>query len=280
MNHLTAKLIESFLAEDLSHGDVTTDSLPLAWQQTRWQASIIARTACVVSGLGIAKGVFTQVDPTLQCVAFRSDADRVLADEALMQINGTAASILKAERTALNLLQHLCGIATSTQAFVQAIEGTGAIIAHTRKTTPGLRSLELQAVIDGGGRLHRTDLGQAAMLKDNHLALANGNVALAVQAVRQRLSHMAKLCVEADTFLQVQQALDAGADVILLDNMSPQQVRQAVALIDGRATVEVSGGITLHNVRAYAEAGAQVISTSQITLGAPSVDLGLDVETP
>jgi nicotinate-nucleotide pyrophosphorylase (carboxylating) len=185
------------------------------------------------------------------------------------------SSLLKAERTALNFLQHLCGIATCTRQFVQKIDGTPARMTDTRKTTPGLRILEKQAVRDGGGFPHRFNLGTAAMLKDNHI-IAAGGIGPAVRLLKQHVSHTVKVEVEIDHLHQLAEALEAGADIILLDNMTPDQVTTAVNQIAGKAITEASGGICLETVRSYALTGVQYLSTSQLTVGAKAIDIGLD----
>ncbi|MBK8190771.1 MAG: carboxylating nicotinate-nucleotide diphosphorylase [Vampirovibrionales bacterium] len=271
---LLEPLVRGALLEDLAQGDITTDNLPaLAAQQA--QATARARQPLTVSGLQTAALAFTLTDARLCVEPLCADGDTLAAGAALLRVSGPACGILRAERTALNFLQHLCGVATRTRQFADALAGTGARIADTRKTTPGLRLLEKQAVIDGGGAPHRYHLGMAAMLKDNHIA-ACGGIASAVAALRARLSHLAKIEVEADTLAQAREALEAGADAILLDNMSLEALREAVAMIGDRAIVEASGGITLENARAVAQTGVRLISTSALTLGAPAVDIGLD----
>jgi nicotinate-nucleotide pyrophosphorylase (carboxylating) len=274
-------LVENAILEDLAQGDITTDNLPKL-TEIACTGLFRVRQACVVSGLQVAAQVCKTIDPALQFQAAIQDGDRASAGQVIATVTGSMASILKAERTALNFLQHLCGIATETRRYADALAGTKTKITHTRKTTPGLRLLEQQAVLHGGGMPHRFNLGSCVMLKDNHLqALCrHGAMSLAdaIQQLRARLSHTAKIEVEADTLEQVQQAADAGADIILLDNMTPEQIREALRIINGRAITEASGGITLETIRAYAETGVDCISTSKITLGVPAVDIGLDLE--
>lgn len=275
-----SEAVHRALAEDLAAGDVTTDPLAPLLAGQRVTAFFRARRACTVSGLLVAAEVCRQVDPALVFEARVQDGDEVPAHADLARVTGPVASLLKAERTALNFLQHLSGIATETQKFVAAVAGTPTRIAHTRKTTPGLRALEQQAVLHGGGVAHRFNLGQAAMLKDNHLQATGGNVEQAIALIRA--AHPDRpLVVEVDNLDQLRRVLVTGRlrpgeDAVLLDNMTPARVRKAVQLISGQALAEVSGGVTLTTVCAYAEAGADVISTSQITLGAPAVDVGLD----
>lgn len=271
------QIVQVALLEDLAQGDLTTDHLA-SLQNHPVGAVIRTRKACVVSGLSVAREVFRQVDPAIVFETALNDGDTVGAVSVLASVRGSAASLLKAERTALNFLQHLCGIATETRRFADKLHGTRTVISHTRKTTPGLRLLERQAVTHGGGKPHRYNLGSAVMLKDNHLLAYPSSQPIfdAVRELRQKVSHTVKIEVEADALAQVQEALSAGADIILLDNMTPEQVQEAVTLIDGRAITEASGNISLETVRLYAEAGVDVVSTSKITLGAPAVDIGLD----
>jgi nicotinate-nucleotide pyrophosphorylase (carboxylating) len=274
-------IVDAALFEDLGQGDATTDNLPKL-AEIQKTAQIRVREQCVVSGMSVVALVFQSVDPALQFEPLVQDGQHVPAGTVLGTVSGPMASVLKAERTALNFLQVLSGIATETNRYVEAISGTHARVTHTRKTTPGLRILEQQAVLHGGGMPHRLNLGSCVMLKDNHLqALADASenpIADAITELRSRLSHTLKIEVEADRMEQVQQAADAGADIILLDNMSPDTIRQALALIDGRAISEASGGITLKTIREYAETGVDYISTSKITLGVPAIDIGLDLD--
>lgn len=281
MSKLTHQLVEWALAEDLMPaGDVTATALAslLPAQAT---ASIVTRTAGVIAGLDLAEQAFQHLDAGVAFKTLVHNGDAVAASTTLATVSGRADSLLKAERVALNLLQHLSGIATRTRQFVEAVEGTGCRIAHTRKTTPGLRLAEQQAVVMGGGARHRFNLSSAAMLKDNHQRAIDAKdsrqaIAVGCRLLRESLPHTATITVEVESLAEVQAALDAGADVILLDNMAVALTREAVSLINGRAVVEASGGITLETVRAVAETGVNVISTSQITLGAPVLDIGLD----
>jgi nicotinate-nucleotide pyrophosphorylase (carboxylating) len=274
-------IVDAALFEDLGQGDATTDNLPRL-AEIQKTALIRVREQCVVSGISVAALVFQSVDSSLIFEPLVQDGQSVQANTILGTVSGPMASVLKAERTALNFLQYLSGIATETSRYVDAIRGTSAKITHTRKTTPGLRILEQQAVLHGGGMPHRLNLGSCVMLKDNHLqALAETSenpIADAIAELRGRLSHTIKIEVEADRLEQVQQAADAGADIILLDNMSPDTIRQALAMIKGRAISEASGGITLKTIREYAETGVDIISTSKITLGVPAIDIGLDLD--
>ncbi len=270
------KLITEALLEDLGQGDVTTDNLAvLNTPENQSTGSLSVREACVISGLDIACQVFWAVDPALKLDLSVSDGDSLQAGDKVLTVQGQTASLLKAERVALNFLQHLSGIATETRRYADAIAGTSAKVTDTRKTTPGLRFLEKQAVLHGGGSPHRFNLGSSAMLKDNHIK-AVGSIKKAVDELRQHLSHTATIEVEVDTLEQVKEAVESGADIILLDNMDPATLCQAVATINGKAIAEASGGITLSQIRAIAETGVSFISTSKITLGAPMIDIGLD----
>lgn len=274
-------IVENALLEDLAQGDITTDYLPQLAALQR-EATLRVRQDCVVSGLAIASLVFQCVDPNLRFEPAVQEGQSVTTGTILGRVRGSMASILKAERTALNFMQHLSGIATETRRYVDAVANTPTQITHTRKTTPGLRLLEQLAVMHGGGKPHRFNLGSCVMLKDNHLQALAGNslnpVTEAIHLLRRQLSHTTKIEVEADRLEQVQQAVDAGADIILLDNMSPDMIRQALAIIQKRAISEASGGISLETIRAYAETGVDIISTSKITLGVPAIDIGLDLD--
>ena len=267
-------LIRQALEEDLGHGDMTTDLLPELFRPgTGW---IVSRQSGIVSGLEIAETVFRLVDPRLEITFSANNGERMGIDKKLIKIAGPVSSMLKAERVALNFLQHLSGIATETRKFVDAIADSKSLITDTRKTTPGLRLLEKRAVVHGGGRPHRFNLSSAVMLKDNHIE-AVGSITHAVNLLRQQISHTAKIEVEADTLAQAKEALDAGADIILLDNMTLEQLKEAVILIDSKAITEASGGVTLETVAAIAKTGVDYISTSRITLGAPPIDIALDL---
>lgn len=280
-NPVVRATVEAALLEDLVQGDATTDNLP-SLTKIRLTAKIRTREQCVVSGLSVAELAFITVDPNLAFAAHVRDGDHVPAGTVLAEVAGSMASLLKAERTALNFMQHLSGVATETRRYVDAIAGTRTHITHTRKTTPGLRLLEQQAVRHGGGSPHRFNLGSCVMLKDNHLAAlemeCDNAIGETIIRLRDRLSHTIRIEVEADTLDQVRQAVDAGADIILLDNMSPDTIREALRIINHHAVSEASGGITLATVRDYAETGVDYISTSKITLGVPAIDIGLDME--
>ncbi len=266
------------LAEDLGRGDVTTDLLVGATARAR--ARVVARTPGVVAGVGLALEVFRVRDGTLSVDVAVQDAERVAAGATLLLVEGAARSILSAERVALNYLGRLSGIATLTARFVDAVAGTTARIVDTRKTTPGLRVLERYAVRCGGGANHRFALDDGFLLKDNHRAAldaAGVDVADAVRKAKARLSHTVPVEVEVDTLAQLADVLAAEPDAVLLDNMPPEMLREAVALVAGRARTEASGGITLDTVRSVAEAGVDLISVGALTHSAPTLDVALDI---
>lgn len=269
-------LVREALLEDRAFEDVTTLATIPASAVTA--AVLAARKPGVVCGGPLAVEAFSQLSEQVRVEVIRRDGTTVAPGDAVLRITGPARALLQGERVALNYMMHLSGIATLTQRFVQAIAGTPARILDTRKTTPGLRHLEKYAVVCGGGRNHRMDLASMAMLKDNHLAAVGGNIAAAVAAVRVAVPAGLRVEVEADRREQVEQALAAGADVIMLDNMSLDEMRECVQLVAGRATVEASGGVTLERVRAIAETGVDWISIGALTHSAPALDLGLDFE--
>lgn len=266
------------LDEDLAAGDVTTAALfpdPVPARGT-----VTAHQPLILAGIAVAQAVFTGVDPELRVVHALGDGAKAKKGQVVLTVLGDARSLLMAERVALNFLQHLSGIATLTGRFCRAVRGSHATILDTRKTTPGLRLLQKWAVALGGGQNHRQSLGDGILIKDNHLLLLRGRhigIAQACQMAREQAPHGHHIIVEAQTLQEVREAVQGAADVILLDNMPPSLVRKAVALIHGRALVEVSGGITLHNVREMAEAGADRISIGAVTHSAPAADLSMDI---
>lgn len=265
--------IDRTLAEDVGSGDVTSQAvIP---EGARLKAAFVARQHLVVAGLGIAKVIVEKVAPGSAFVARRGDGDAVDPGGVIAEVSGPARGLLTAERSALNILQHLSGIATLTRDYVRAIEGLGAQILDTRKTIPGLRKLEKYAVRMGGGTNHRMGLYDAVMIKDNHIAMAGG-ITEAVEAARAHTD--LKVQVECDTLDQVAEALGAGADSLLLDNMPADTLRAAVALNAGKVPLEASGGVTLETVHAIAETGVNFISVGRLTQSAPGVDIGLDYE--
>jgi nicotinate-nucleotide pyrophosphorylase (carboxylating) len=278
-DRLLRDLARRGLDEDLGDGDVTTDLL--IPESTEASARLRARRAGVICGLGLARAVFLELDPALDVELAATDGDAVEAGATVLRVRGRARAILSAERVALNYVGRLSGIATLTRAYVDAVAGTGARIVDTRKTTPGLRALEKYAVRCGGGHNHRSGLSDGFMLKDNHraaLAAAGEDLVEAVLAARDRLGHGVAVTIEVDRVEQLAEALEAGADAILLDNMTPDQVDRAVREVDGEALTEASGGIKLETVRAVAEAGVDLVSVGALTHSAPSLDVALDFE--
>jgi len=268
-------LLRRALTEDLGlAGDLTTDATIPA--NHRSSGSIVARQPGRVAGLAAATRVFTMLDRRVELALRVSDGDRVEAGEALAAVAGRTIALLTGERTCLNLLGRLSGIATATRAMVDRIEGTSARIVDTRKTTPGLRSLEKYAVRCGGGLNHRFGLYDAVMIKDNHIA-AVGSVEAAVAAVRDSVGHMVKVEVEVDTLEQLDRVLAVGVDIVLLDNMTPETLTEAVRRVDGRCVTEASGGIDLDTVRAIAETGVDLISVGALTHSSPQLDVALDM---
>jgi nicotinate-nucleotide pyrophosphorylase (carboxylating) len=268
-------LIELALQEDLGAGDWTTDSLIPPDHQSR--GAILAQAEGILCGVEIAKRVFQRLDSSVRFTDALTDGARLAPDVRVLTIEGNTRALLKAERTALNFLQHLSGIATRTRQFVDAVAGTGAQIVDTRKTTPALRLLEKYAARVGGGRNHRVGLYDGILIKDNHLAALGGDIAEAVRRARQHAHHLLAVEVECTTLEQVKQAVAAGADGILLDNMPLETLREAVRLAKGRVRfLEASGGITLENVRAIAETGVDFISVGAITHSAPILPMHLE----
>ncbi len=273
------RAVQAALAEDLALGDATTAALFPAPIAAR--GAIVAHESMTVAGLAVAREVFHQVDDTLRLRKMVEDGACVNAGTVVLQVEGDGRSILMGERVALNFLQHLSGVATLTARFCKAVRGYGTRILDTRKTLPGLRALEKWAVRLGGGRNHRGSLGDGILIKDNHLALLRArrvDLTRACRLARDRGPQGQRIIVEAASPADVKQALAGEADVILLDNMSPQVVRACVELIKGRAMIEVSGGITLDNVTEMAAAGAGAISIGALTHSAPAANLSLDVQ--
>lgn len=266
------------LAEDLGTGDITSEML--IPPEATGQARIVAKEPGVLAGLALAAKVFECVDPELRFETLLVDGDRIAAGQWVARIAGPARGILAGERVALNFLQRLSGVASLTAEFVKRIEGTGACILDTRKTTPGLRALEKYAVHCGGGTNHRFGLYDAFLLKDNHralLAALGAPLGPAVRRAREGLPAGTVIEVEIDTLAQLDEVIEAAADIVLLDNMSPEDMRAAVDRIGGRMRTEASGGIALDNVRAAAEAGVDFISIGALTHSAPALDLSLEL---
>jgi nicotinate-nucleotide pyrophosphorylase (carboxylating) len=267
-------LLRNFLAEDLEHGDITTEAI--FSPEDRANAVLVARHPMTVVGIEtVAARVFRLLDPAVACTDAMADGSRVETGTELMTIGGATRTLLRAERVALNLAQRLCGIATLTSAFADAIKHTKAKIVDTRKTTPGLRLLEKYAVRVSGGHNHRYSLSDGVLIKDNHIA-ACGSIAEAVRRVRARVPHTINVEVETDTLAQVEECLACGVGVIMLDNMDLTTMRRAVELIDNRAIVEASGGVNLETVCGIAETGVDIISVGALTHSARACDIGMD----
>lgn len=269
--------LRCFLREDLEHGDITTDAV--FDDKVSALASFKARESMVAVGMEqVAARVFCLLGGgVLTFGQMAADGKTVEQGQILMTINGSVRTLLRGERVALNLVQRLCGIATLTRQYVDAVKGLPVAITDTRKTTPGLRMLEKYAVRAGGGRNHRYSLSDGVLIKDNHIA-ACGSITKAVQKARAAVPHTIAIEVETDTLEQVEECLHCGAAIIMLDNMDPATMRKAVAMIDGNALVEASGGVTLQTVRVIAETGVNIISVGALTHSASSCDIGMDWE--
>ncbi len=269
-----ARLVAMALEEDLGRGDVTT-AATVPWA-TMGEAVLAARRLLVLSGLFVFREVYAQVDPTVEVIEVAADGDRLAAGAVAARVRGRAASLLQGERVALNFVQRMSGTATLARAYVDALPADSTTrIADTRKTTPGLRALERYAVRCGGAHNHREDLSSAVLIKDNHVAAAGG-VTIAIRRARAHAPHTSRVECEVDTMAQLEEALDAGADIVMLDNFDDATLKSAVALVAGRAIVEVSGGVTVERIPRIAAAGVDVISAGALTHSAAAVDLGLD----
>lgn len=272
--HLITATVSAALAEDLGlAGDLTTNAvIEPHWTAT---ASINSRDHGTVSGITVARAAFRHLDPSVEISDAASDGDRVKPGDTVMTVAGNARAILSAERIALNFLGRMSGIASLTRRYVDTVSGTNATIVDTRKTTPGLRALEKYAVRCGGGMNHRVGLFDAVLIKDNHIAIAGG-IAEAIAAAKRHVGHMVKIEVEVDTLEQLDEALANPVDAVLLDNMPPDVLQQAVSICAGKITTEASGGINLDTVRAVAEAGVDLISVGALTHSVTVTDFGLD----
>jgi len=269
-------IVDLALKEDLSAGDVTTEAC--IEEAARAVAHAVARTSMVVCGGPVFAHVFAKIDPTLVVESHVADGERVPGGARLWTVQGSARSILMGERTSLNFVQRMSGIATRTREHVDALpSGTSTRITDTRKTTPGMRVLDRYAVRSGGAHNHRNDLGSAVLIKDNHVEAA-GSITAAIERARARAPHTTKIECEVDTLAGLEEALAARADIILLDNMDTKTVKKAVTITAGRAMLEASGGITIARVRELAEAGVSAISVGALTHSAPAADIGLDFE--
>lgn len=268
-------IVRRALAEDLGRvGDLTTDAV--VGRDDRAVARIVARAAGRVAGVGPAGLAFRMLDDRCRIEVRADDGADVERGDAILIVDGAARAILTGERTALNFLGHLSGIATLTRTYVEAVAGTGATIVCTRKTTPGLRALEKLAIRCGGGANHRFGLDDAILIKDNHVALAGG-VRPAVERARASVGHLVAVELEVDTLDQLEEALSLGVDVVLLDNMNPATLRRAVELVARRCLTEASGGINLETVRAVADSGVDLISVGALTHSAPALDVSLEI---
>lgn len=274
MNRNIRHLIEQALSEDLGSGDATSDAL-IAPEATA-TAEVRAKQDLVLAGIEVVREVFTVVDPMLHVDILAREGDQIASGTVLARITGSTRALLAGERVALNLLQHLSGIATLTKAYVELARGTRAAILDTRKTLPGLRALEKYAVRVGGGRNHRFGLSDGILIKDNHITAAGG-VRQAVERARGQCHHLLKIEVEVKTLDEVREALAANADVIMLDNMSLEMMRQAVDRIGAAARIEASGNVSMANVRAIAETGVDFISVGALTHSAPAVDISMKI---
>ena len=266
--------LRHFLREDLEHGDITTDAI--FDDQATGLVTLEAREPMIAAGMEqVAARVFCLLGNNLSFNQVVTDGSKVDRGDVLMTINGPVRTLLRGERVALNLIQRLCGIATLTRKYVDAVKDFDVTITDTRKTTPGLRMLEKYAVRAGGGKNHRYSLSDGVLIKDNHIA-ACGSITEAVEKTRTTVPHTIAIEVETDTLDQVQECLDCGVDTIMLDNMDLETMREAVAMIDGRALVEASGGVNLDTVRTIAQTGVNIISVGALTHSAPACDIGMD----
>ena len=268
-------IIRNALAEDIHTGDITTQALQL--KSGVVSGFLKAKEDMIVCGLAVAERVFSILDKEVKFTHRCSDGDFVFAGNVIAEMSGNASSLLQGERVALNLLQRMCGVATLTSKYVKAVQGTKARIVDTRKTTPGLRILEKYAVRVGGGINHRTGLYDGVLIKENHIAAAGG-ISAAVSRAKSYIPHTLKIEIETQSLTDVAEALTAGADIIMLDNMDMDTMKEAVTIISGRATVEASGGVNLSTVKAVAETGVDIISVGALTHSAPAMDISMLLE--
>ncbi len=274
-NFLIDKHVLSALEEDIGFGDITTDNL--ATDEDKLTAKLDTRVDGILCGTKVFERVFKLLSDDVDVKFYFKDGDRIKAGDLIATLTGSASAILKGERTALNYIQRMSGIATETRKYQDAIGENKARISDTRKTTPNFRVFEKYSVFVGGACIHRFNLADCAMIKDNHIKLA-GSLTLAVEKIRKNISHTHKIEVECDTLEQVVEAVDCGADIIMLDNMSCERMAEAVKLINGRAIVEASGNVNLSTVADIAKTGVDIISSSAIVAKAPTLDLGLDID--
>ena len=268
-------LIKTAIKEDINYIDLSTDLL-FSDEDTS-EAYFISKDEGVLCGINEAMRVFELLDPSFDCCIMKHDGDKIKKGDIICEFEGTTRYLLNGERTALNIIQHCSGIATATAKAVKLVAGTGASVADTRKTLPGLRPLEKYAVMTGGGKNHRYNLSDAVMLKDNHID-ACGGIKQAVEMSRSKTGHTVKIEVETRDLDEVQQALDAGADIIMLDNMSESEMKKAVKLIAGRAVTEASGGITDENIKSTALTGVDIISMGALTHSAKGFDISMKIK--
>lgn len=272
--HTTEQLIQLALSEDIGPGDITTDNL--VEPDARGKGIIVAKQNLVIAGLHVAEKVFRTLAPQIGFEALYADGAQIPAGDTVAKVEGPLAALLKGERTALNFLQRLSGIATQANAFAREVTETQVKLVDTRKTTPGWRVLEKYAVRVGGAHNHRMGLYDGVLIKDNHIAVSGG-IARAVKNIRKAVSHLVKVEVEASNFEEVKEALSAGADIIMLDNMALEQIRQAVRMIANQALVEVSGNVNRERLKALAQTGVDLISIGALTHSAVAVDLSMRI---
>ena len=268
-------LIKEAISEDINYIDVSADYL--IPENQRNDSYFVAKADGILCGLNIAMRVFTLLDDTFTYTVHKNDGDEVKAGDLIVEFNGKTACLLKGERTALNIIQHMSGIATATNKAVKLVEGTNASVTDTRKTLPGLRALQKYAVVCGGGKNHRYNLSDGAMLKDNHID-AGGGITNAVAILRSKLGHMVKIEVETRNFDEVKEAVEAGADIIMLDNMTNEQMKECVEYINGRAKTEASGNITLDNIAEVAKTGVDIISLGALTHSVKAFDISMKMK--
>ncbi len=269
------ELIKKAITEDINYIDVS--SAYLFDDNHRTQAYFVSKADGVLCGIEVALRVFSLLDNTLEYKLYKHDGDEIKQGDLIAEFSGKTLKLLEGERTALNLLQHMSGVASMTNAAVKAIEGTGSTIADTRKTLPGLRAIQKYAVTCGGGHNHRYNLSDAAMLKDNHID-AGGGITKTVKTLREKIGHTVKIEVETRTLDEVREAVDAGADIIMLDNMNLETMQEAVRIIDGKALTEASGNVTLDNIRTVALAGVDIISMGAITHSVKAFDISMRIK--
>ena len=268
-------LIKTALLEDINYCDVTTDYLIPAEQMG--EGKFVAKADGIVCGVDVALRVFEMLDESVKYEVLKKDGDEVKKGDEILRLSGKTVALLKGERTALNLIQHMSGIATAAHTAMKLVEGTNATIADTRKTLPGMRPLQKYAVMTGGAKNHRYNLSDAAMLKDNHIDAAGG-ITNAITKLRSKIGHMTKIEVETRNLDELREALDAKADIIMLDNMSPELMKQAVQITNGRAVLEASGGITNETIRAVAESGVDIISIGALTHSVKAFDISMYIK--